>query len=286
MARKGTGQATGKILGGPEVDLAGVPDPRGLLMDWLRDRHNPYFAPAFVNRVWAYYFGKGLVDPPDDFNRGNPPSNRELLDCLAQGFIEHGYDMKWLHREITTSATYQRSWRPNETNRLDDRNGTHAHFRRLPAEVAIDAIVQATAGSRQLARAATDIKDRRIGAQATADERRTEFGLVVFGKPLRKVTCDCEREQDPSLLQAVYLRNDRDLHTALNRPDGWLKELNPKATPDELIREAYLRTLSRLPTEKEVQRCRQHYTATGDIAEATRDLLWALLNTQEFITNH
>jgi hypothetical protein len=284
--QKGEAQATGKLLAGPEVDLTRVEDPRVPLMDWLRQRDNPYFAPALVNRVWAHYFGKGLVDPPDDHNLGNPASNPELLRYLARGFSDNGYDMKWLHREITRSRTYQLSWKPNTTNREDDRNFSHALIRRLPAEVAVDALFQATAGAEQLARATTGVAGRRIGVQATADERRTEFALVVFGKPLRKVNCDCERGSDPSLLQSIFLRNDPDLLAMLDRRDGWLREVDPKADHDSLIREAYLRSLSRLPNASERARCRQHLAGAANPAEGLRDLLWALLNTQEFITNH
>ncbi|MFI4876478.1 MAG: DUF1553 domain-containing protein, partial [Blastopirellula sp. JB062] len=132
------------ILGEAAVDLSRVEDIREPLMNWLRRDTNPYFAKAFVNRVWAAYFNVGIVDPVDDLSLGNPPSNGPLLDYLAAGFIQSGYDMKWLHREITTSETYQRTWRPNETNRLDFRNFSRAIPRRLPAEVAYDIVAQAT----------------------------------------------------------------------------------------------------------------------------------------------
>ena len=95
-------------------------------MDWLRSKNNRFFARAFVNRVWANYFNVGIVNPPDDLSLANPPSNAELLDYLANGFVKHNYDMKWLHREIANSRTYQLSWRPNATNRLDQRNFSHA----------------------------------------------------------------------------------------------------------------------------------------------------------------
>ncbi len=275
-----------RILGAPPQDLARVPDPRVPLMAWLRDPENPYFAPAFVNRVWAYYFGRGLVDPTDESSRGNPPTHPELLRGLARDFVAHGYDMKWLHRQITTSRTYQLSWRPNAINRRDERNLSHARLRRLPAEIAVDAILQATAGSKALERSATEVIGRRIAVQPTADEARTEFGLVVFGKPLRKANCDCEREQAPSLQQALYLRNDQDLNAALERKDGWLQEVRAADSPAALVREAYLRTLSRPPTPVELSRSSRHLTEAGSLTEGMRDLLWALLNTQEFITNH
>ena len=137
--------ATPKILGGPVVTVSDYPDSRQPLMDWLRDESNPYFAKAIVNRVWASYFNRGIVDPPDDMNMANAPCNSELLNYLAQGFIEHGFDMQWLHREILNSDTYQRSWRPNASNQLDTRNFSHAVVRQLPAELMLDAVDMATA---------------------------------------------------------------------------------------------------------------------------------------------
>ena len=280
-----------KLLGGDEVDVGPAADPREPLMAWLRDPQNPYFAKAWVNRVWAMYFGRGIVDPPDDLNLANPPSNKELLDELAREFIAHKFDMKWLHRSIAGSRTYQLSRATNATNREDERNFSRALVRRLPAEVAIDALLQATASRARLANITTDMKGRRIGLQPTADLSRTEYSLAVFGKPLRIVNCDCEREAEPSLLQSIFLRNDADTLAALNRADGWLKELTkPRDAqtiePELLIREAYLRTLSREPSPTEQARARQHLHATPTPLEGLSDVLWALLNTQEFITNH
>src|SRR5690606_13955822 len=137
---RGNGQAgrvlTPKLLGGESVLAEQYADPREPVMEWLRARDNPYFPRALVHRVGARYFHVGIVEPPDDMNLANPPSNEELLDHLARGFVEHGYDLKWLHREIASSRTYQLSWRPNETNRLDERNFSRAVLRRMPAEVA------------------------------------------------------------------------------------------------------------------------------------------------------
>jgi hypothetical protein len=281
-----------KLLGGDEIELTDGADPRLPLMAWLREPGNPYFAPAFVNRLWAHYFGRGIVEPADDLNLGNPPSNRELLDYLATAYIERGYDMKWLHREIASSDAYQRSWRTNDTNRTDERNFSRALVRRLPAEVAVDAMRMATANSRQADTFLSTRKDRRIGVQATADHVRTEFSLAVFGKPLRTVNCDCEREQELSLSQVLFVRNDQDLHAMLGRPDGWLAEvgkdqhLRDAEKLNELVRLAYLRTLSREPSLRERERSLKHFDRSADKLEGLRDLMWALLNTQEFITNH
>ncbi|CAK9005153.1 DUF1553 domain-containing protein, partial [Durusdinium trenchii] len=297
-----------KLLGDREIDLNEYDDPREPLMAWLLRDENPYFAPAFVNRVWAHYFGVGIVDPPDDFNMANPPSNKALLEWLSREFVEHGYDLKWLHRTITSSRTYQLSWRPNETNRHDDRNFSHARIRRLPAEVTIDAILQATSNEDRLRTWGTNTQGRKITQHPRSIQARgIDYSLLVFGKPLRTTTCDCERQQSPTLLQSLYVRNDHEINEWLQRKDGWLmsiaRRLNERLTSetsnavlyqpvaeetvepelevDPLIREAFLRTLSRSPTETELDRGRDHLADSENMVEGLRDLMWALINTQE-----
>ena len=188
-------------------------------MDWMRDDANPYFAKAFANRVWANYFNVGIVSPADDMSLANPPSNQQLLDYLAEGFRESGFDMKWLHREIANSRTYQTSWRPNDTNRQDERNFSRAVPRRLPAEVVYDALRQATGNEEQLQRMQSDNDDRAIAIAGAGYRNRGRSGpsyaLSVFGRSTRDSNCDCDRSQDPNLLQTVFLQNDADLFSML-----------------------------------------------------------------------
>ncbi|QGQ26312.1 DUF1553 domain-containing protein [Gimesia benthica] len=280
-----------KLLGGEEINISQIHDPREVLMTWMLNEPNHYFAKAFVNRIWAHYFNVGIINPPDDLNQANPPSNKALLDYLVQGFIESGYDMKWLHRTIANSRTYQLSWRPNESNRKDTRNFSHAVLRRLPAEVAIDAIQQATAGDKKLLQHVSKMDGRKITQHPLSFQARSiDFSLLVFGKPLRTTNCDCERQDQPTLLQSLYVRNDAEMLSQLTRPDGWLSEMKQQtldtAARKELIQEAYLRTLSRLPEESELQDSLEYLQTTKTIQEGLQDLMWALLNTQEFITNH
>ncbi|MBW3542267.1 MAG: DUF1549 domain-containing protein [Planctomycetes bacterium] len=284
---------TPKLLGGEEVLAAEYDDAREPLMDWLRQQDNPYFARALVNRVWAGYFGVGIVEPPDDMNLANPPSNEPLLNHLAEGFIASGYDLKWLHREIASSRTYQLSWRPNETNARDERNFSRALVRRLPAEVLYDALGQATASEERalgMQRDPAVVRGRTIGVLSGYGRHDGTYALNLFGKPPREGICDCERSDEPSLLQTVYLRNDPELHALLNRPDGWLKELargkGDAPGAEELVREAYLRTFSRPPTDAELAVGREHLAESSDPREALRDLLWALVNSKEFLLNH
>jgi hypothetical protein len=346
--------ATPRVLGGDEMTLGEASDPREPLMQWMRQKDNPYFARAWINRVWANYFGSGIVNPPDDMNLANPPSNEALLDYLAEGFIDHGFDMKWLHREIIASQTYQRSWRPNETNRLDERNFSRAVVRRLPAEVLIDAVTLATASTEVESKLPGDLENRATGLKNVGiPGRRGSIGYAsqVFGSSARETNCDCARSNEPNLLQSIYLQNDNELLSTLDRPDSWVSERaslksrgpadvtrglealarqvargrsqgdesvgaakaaaeidrqldeenrkvlaqrerlrlaakDPTSASELLVREAYLRTVSRDPSASESAVARSYLEQAGDEAKGLRDLLWALLNTKEFITNH
>ncbi|HIF00429.1 MAG TPA: DUF1553 domain-containing protein [Fuerstia sp.] len=303
-----------RILGGEEFELNEFEDPREPLAAWLFHKDNPYFAPAFVNRVWAHYLGIGIVDSPDNFNMANPPTNKALLSWLSDQFITNGFDIKWLHRTIVNSHTYQRSSVTTPTNRADDQNFSHALVRRMPAEVTIDAILRATARDDVAAKYLSDCNGRKIGQHPKSYQARgIDYSLLVFGKPRRTTNCDCERQDQPTLLQSLYVRNDSEMFEWLERSDGWLmsvaKELGqPLSTetkavqpgPDEkieavfadnektsqLIGDAYLRTLNRAPTTEELQTSRDHISTTENTVEGLRDLMWALLNTQEFLTNH
>jgi hypothetical protein len=291
-AAKGKGRViTPKLLGGEEVISDNYDDPRRPLLDWMRDPENPYFAKALVNRVWAGYFNVGIIDPPDDLNLANPPSNSELLDYLAEEFVKHEYDLKWLHREIASSRTYQLSWRPNETNRRDERNYSRAVVRRLPAEVAYDALVFATASDELQARLLEEpVRTRAIGVSSGFADGRdgANYAVNLFGKPPRSINCDCERSSEPSLMQTVYLRNDDEVQKLIDRTDGWVKQIqkSKRTDADELAREAFLRTLARLPDERESAVAKQTLSDAENVPAGIRELLWALLNTKEFILNH
>jgi len=282
------------VLGDEALQIAADEDPREKLMAWLRRKDNPYFARAFVNRVWANYFHVGLIDPPDDANPANPPSNAELLSYLTGDFIAGGFDMRRLHRTIMASDAYQRSWRPNVTNSDDRRHYSRAIPRRLPAEVVYDAVAQATAADERAEQVRGDLERRATGHLSTL--MTGTYAMNVFGKPDRTTNCDCERTTDATLLQAVFMQNDPLVRQRLDE-SGWLAKANERLTAADgesahalerrqLVREAYLRSVGREPTTDDVARAERHFAAAPTPAEALHDLLWALLNSKEFLLNH
>jgi hypothetical protein len=283
------GPATLSLLRSRVINLAAAEDPRWPILQWMLEPKNPWFARAIVNRVWAGYFHVGIVDPPDDFNPANPPSNPQLLDWLAASFVERGYDLKWLHRQIVSSDTYQRSWKPNETNRDDRRNFSRAIPRRVPAEVIYDGLKQVLAASDRLDEVQNDLTRRAIGHSSM--RFAGTYAMQLFGKPDRAVNCDCERNNQPSLLQAIFLHNDPLVQQNLDA-SGWLEEIataeraGQPAKRQELIRIAWLRTFSRPPEPAEIQRAEAHLERAESLTAGLRDLLWALINAKEFILNH
>jgi hypothetical protein len=212
-----------------------------------------------------------------------------LLDYLVRGFLKHDFDVKWLHREITSSDAYQRSWRPNATNTHDRRNYSRFVPRRLPAEVLYDALKQATAADAEQDQVRTDLTKRAIGHLSM--RMSGTYTMHVFGKPTRATNCDCERTNTPSLLQSIFMQNDPLVSMRLSE-SGWLAEIAEKgaaSTPADsagLIRTAYLRTVCRPPTAEEITRAQTHLAESNSAAEGLGDLIWALFNSKEFLLNH
>ncbi|MGH7226421.1 MAG: DUF1553 domain-containing protein, partial [Gemmataceae bacterium] len=197
-----------RLLG--QTEDAGVSngvDPRRLVVAWMRRPDNSYFARAIVNRVWACYFGRGIIDPPDNLSSFNPPSHPKLLDELSRAFIEHKYDLQWLHRTILLSRTYQQSSTANKDNDADQANYAYFHYRRLPAEVVVDVLNQATATTEKMDMDyffwPANLKT--VEAPFTPQNAFVKFMLANFGKPKRNsaVQCDCERDGNPSVLQVL-----------------------------------------------------------------------------------
>ena len=264
-------------------DAQGRPvDRREVLGKWLASPENPYFSRNLANIVWAHFLGKGIIDPVDDVRISNPPSNPELLDELARRFTEYNYDFKRLVRDICTSRTYQLSTQTNETNKLDDRNFSHAAIRRIRAEVALDVISQVTESHEKF-------RGLPLGARAVqiADGTTSNYFLTTFGRATRETVCSCEVSAEPNLSQAFHLLNGRTVNDKVRNGGVIKKLLDAKLTTEQVIEELYIRAFSRKPVESELSSIKSKLPAEAkELPKALEDIFWALLNSQEFIFNH
>jgi hypothetical protein len=233
-------------------------DRRGVLADWLTDPKNPYFSRSIVNRVWANFMGRGLVEAVDDMRLTNPPSNAPLLTALAGDLAKGGYDLKSLMRKILTSATYQRTSATLPGNAGDERFYSRFYARRLKAEVLLDALSQVTGSP-------TSFKGQPVGTRALelADSEADSYFLGVFGRPERLITCECERSNEPSMSQVLHLTNGNTLNMKIEASGNRIDRL--LAADDEaIVEDLYLSALSRLPTPSERKRISSALAQTED----------------------
>jgi hypothetical protein len=282
-------------LGEASLDIPPDEDPRLRLADWMSNEANPYFARSLVNRYWKHFFKRGLIEPEDDIRDTNPPSNPELLDALARNFIASGYDLKSVIRLITQSQTYQLSATSNDHNQVDRQNFSRFYPKRLTAEVLLDAVDQ-------LVGAQTDFADMPPGTHAISlpdnSYNRNSYFLTVFGRPEGASVCECERIQTSSLAQSLFLMNGRDIKLKLGTKGGRAELLAKDARPEpEKITELYLVAYSREPGAEEMkaatdylEKSRASQRRAVDFQKAERkryeDILWAIINTKEFLFNH
>lgn len=271
-------------LGGPPLDIAPEEDPRVYLADWMAAKDNPFFAHALVNRYWKHFFSRGIVEPEDDMRETNPPSNPELLGKLAQSFIESGFDLKQLIRTICRSKTYQLSSLPNDYNLKDKQNFSRYYPKRLTAEVLYDAFHQVTASTQgypnlPAGTRAVQLPDPSVGP----------YFLKVFGQPQGDTACECERSQEANLAQSLHLLNSQEVQTKIAGGTGRAALLaGDKARPhEEKIRELYRWAFAREPDSQELEIAVAHVAKhEADPKVAYEDIIWALINTKEFLFNH
>jgi hypothetical protein len=269
-----------KFLGGAQPDLAGK-DRRAAVAEWLTQPDNPFFARNVSNRIWAHFFGKGIVEPVDDVRVSNPPSNPELLDSLAKKLVEYKYDFKALVRDICNSHAYQRSTVRNESNQLDELNFAHGNVRRIQAEMMLDCISQATATKDKF-------QGLPLGARAVqiADGQTSTYFLTTFGRATRQTVCACEVNTDPNLSQALHLINGDTVQSKIAQ-GGLIKSLlDAGKTPEQVIESIYIRCLTRKPTADETAKLMQVAQQAANPQQGLEDVFWAVLNSREYIFNH
>lgn len=272
-------------LGDAIPPIAPDEDPRLKLADWMASSTNPFFAKALVNRYWKHFFQRGLIEPEDDIRDSNPPTNPELLAALEKHFIASSFDLKELVRVITRSNAYQLSATTNPHNVADRQNYSRYYPRRLQAEVLLDAIDR-VAGTQ------TDFANLPPGTRAVAlpdnsYNRQSPF-LRVFGRPEGESVCECERVQSSSLAQSLHLINAADIKGKLANPNGRAERLaKDTRPPEERIKELYLAAFAREPRADELKTALNYLAEPDTPANANfQDLIWALINTKEFLFNH
>lgn len=280
-----TGQAVKPTgLGDKTLELTPDQDPRHFLADWMSQKDNPFFARSLVNRYWKHFYGRGLVDPEDDMRVTNPASNPELLDALAKNFVDSGFDLKQLCRTIVSSTTYQLSAEPNEWNQDDKQNFSRYYPKRLNAEVLLDAIDQVTGTSSAFGGVPAGTR-----AVQLPDNGFTSYFLTVFGRPESSSACECERSSEANLAQSLHLLNSGEIQGKLTSGSGKAAVLaNDKSRPNDVkVRELYMLAFGRAPLPDELTVALAHIQKNEmDPKRAYEDIVWALVNTKEFLFNH
>lgn len=266
-------------------------DPRELVVAWLKRPDNPFFAKAIVNRVWAHYFGRGIIDPPDNLSSFNPATHPELLKELSDGFIQNKFDLRWLHRTITDSRTYQQSSMTTKENEADRVNYAYFPLRRLPAEVMLDALNQATGTTEKLDMKYYHWPDEMKSVEMPFVPKNAfvEYVFENFGRPKRNaaVQCDCERDGGASVFQVLTLANHPRVWEKIREPNGRIAKMLKENKDDEArVEELFLATLSRTPTEGERLACVSFLRNAESPEKGLHGVLWSLLNTREFLVQH
>jgi hypothetical protein len=274
-------QPTG--LGAAPSEVSAERDPREALVDWMAAPGNPFFAKALVNRYWKHFFSRGIVDPEDDMRVTNPASNPSLLAALANHFKESQFDLKELVRTICRSSVYQLSALPNEHNLNDKQNFSRYYPKRLTAEVLLDSLDSVTASPSSFAGLPGGTRAVQI-----PDTGVTSYFLTVFGKPEASSACECERSQEANLAQSLHLLNSGEVQGKLAAGSGRAARLAADAqrTDADKVRELYLCVYSREPAIDESAIATSHLQNHENKQQAYEDILWALVNTKEFLFNH
>ncbi len=279
----------------PNKAMAADTDAREALAAWVTGKENPFFARALVNRYWKHFFGRGLVEPEDDMRVTNPATNPALLDALADHFVASGYDIKDLVRTICRSQVYQLSSEPNAYNANDKQNYSRYYPKRLEAEVLLDAVDRVTGTP-------TDFNGLPSGTRAIQlpDMGVNSYFLTVFGRPEGSSACECERSGEANLAQSLHLLNSAEIQNKLTSGAGRAAQLaaDKSLKREGKIRQLYMDAYAREPKADEMAVALKHVEKLSPADEkddtkrltsertALEDILWALINTKEFLFNH
>ena len=270
---------------GDGFKVAANENPRQALADWMTDPKNPFFAKAVSNRIWAAFFGRGIVDPVDDFRISNPASNPALLDALGQEVIRVKFNLKDFMRTILHSHLYQLSAVPNEFNKADARNYSRSYRRRLQAETLADALDDITGVPSEYP--GMPPRSRAMQAWSYKIESPT---MDAFSRPNSSSDCPCERDTKPSIVQALHLMNSQLLEEKLasKDPSARVQRLaESQLKPEEIVNDLYLACYSRQPADEELKIATAPFAVDGATRRsAIEDVLWSLLNSAEFVFNH
>ncbi|MCO6459374.1 MAG: DUF1553 domain-containing protein [Pirellulaceae bacterium] len=291
----------------PPAPLEGQPlefdDPRDRRVQfaaWLTAADNPYFARAITNRVWANFFGTGLVENIDDLRDSNPASNEPLLAAAAAYVVEHHFDLKPLMRAILESNAWQRTSQPLPGNRQEQRFYSRYYPRRMMAEVLHDAIAQVTEVPTRFEwvafpgadRQKTDFYPEGTRAIQLYDSAVENYFLQTFGRNQRRIVCECERSDEPTMVQVLHIANGKTINEKLkaagNRVDKLLGLRRQGMADESLLDEVYLACLARFPSPDERRQLAELLPAVGadDERQALEDVFWGLMSSREFLFNH
>jgi hypothetical protein len=281
--------ATAAFPDGTPARLSPGQDPRLVFGDWLLSAKNPWFAANIANRVWSWLLGRGIVHEPDDVRPDNPPSNPELLALLERELLAARYDLRHLYRLILKSRTYQSSSLCGGNDARDDADFSHYPLRRLEAEVLIDAICRITGTTEQYSSAIPEPFTFIPGEQraiALADGSITSPFLEMFGRPARDTGLESERNNRPTAAQRLHLLNSSHIQQKLRQSPKLRALGQSQLKPREKLDELYLTILSRFPTEEERKAVWAYNNAGQGKPKADGSLVWALINTAEFLYRH
>jgi Protein of unknown function (DUF1549)/Protein of unknown function (DUF1553) len=277
-----------KVLGSVDPVPSGG-DPRTALAKWLTSPDNTMFSRNLANRIWAQLMGRGVIEPVDDVRATNPPVNGPLLDALSKRLVESKFDLRSLARDICNSRVYQLSARPNASNIRDTRQFSHAHLRRLRADVLLDSIVTATGVTRRFSGFPEGTRAIEYYPRESGDTEGPHFGesfFSTFGRSSRGTICACETKVEPKLSQTLHMAVGDTVRERLAAGGEVRMLLDSKASPEQMIDELFIRALSRRPSSEEKTAMRDLVGNAVNDQGVYEDIFWGLLNSTEFAFNH